>query len=104
MDSQLHIHLSGKIRPFLMLGLTDAIERSLCWAHQYNVLQVYMLTTRRDVIAGLGSILLDCSLGCNRPKAEPVTILFMELGTRWLQRQHLSERALQQFESETGSG
>jgi trehalose/maltose transport system substrate-binding protein len=61
-----------------------------------------MLTTRRDVIAGLGSILLDCGLGCHRPKPEPVTILFMDPGTRWLQRQHLSEKALQQFESETG--
>jgi trehalose/maltose transport system substrate-binding protein len=61
-----------------------------------------MLTTRRDLIAGLGSILLDCSLGCHRPKGEPVTILFMEPGTRWLQRQHLAEEALQQFESETG--
>jgi trehalose/maltose transport system substrate-binding protein len=60
-----------------------------------------MLTTRRDAIAGLGSILLDCSLGCHRSKAEPVTILFMEPGTRWLQRQHLSEKTLQQFESET---
>ena len=63
-----------------------------------------MLTTRRDVIAGLGSILLDCSLGCHRAKQEPVTIIFMDpesLDDR-LQRQHLSEKALRQFESETG--
>lgn len=46
-----------------------------------------MLATRRDVIAGLGSILLDCGLGCNRPKPEPVIILIMDPGTRWLQRQ-----------------
>jgi trehalose/maltose transport system substrate-binding protein len=31
-----------------------------------------------------------------------VTILFMDPGTRWLQRQQLSEKALRQFESETG--
>jgi trehalose/maltose transport system substrate-binding protein len=63
-----------------------------------------MLTTRRDVIAGLYSILLDCCLGCHRTKPEPVTILFMDpesLDDR-LQRQHLSEKALRQFESETG--
>jgi trehalose/maltose transport system substrate-binding protein len=61
-----------------------------------------MLPTRRNVIAGLGSILLDCASGCHRAKPEPVTILFMDPGTRWLQRQHLSEKALRQFESETG--
>jgi trehalose/maltose transport system substrate-binding protein len=61
-----------------------------------------MHTTRRDAIAGLGSILLDSCLGCHRPKPEPVTILFMDPGTRWLQRQHLSEKTLRQFESETG--
>ena len=61
-----------------------------------------MLTTRRNVITGLGSTLLDCCLGCHRATPEPVTILFMEPGTRWLQRQYLSERALQQFDSETG--
>jgi trehalose/maltose transport system substrate-binding protein len=63
-----------------------------------------MHTTRRDVIAGLGSILLDCCLGCHRAKPEPVTIMFMDpesLDDR-LQRQHLSEKALRQFESETG--
>jgi trehalose/maltose transport system substrate-binding protein len=61
-----------------------------------------MLATRRDVIAGLCSILIDCCSGCHRGKPEPVTILFMDPGTRWLQRQHLSEKALRQFESETG--
>jgi trehalose/maltose transport system substrate-binding protein len=61
-----------------------------------------MFTTRRNAIAGLGSILLDCCSGCHRGKQEPVTILFMDPGTRWLQRQHLSEEALRQFESETG--
>jgi trehalose/maltose transport system substrate-binding protein len=63
-----------------------------------------MDTTRRDVIAGLGSILFDCCLGCHRAKPEPVTIMFMDpesLDDR-LQRQHLSEKALRQFESETG--
>jgi trehalose/maltose transport system substrate-binding protein len=63
-----------------------------------------MHTTRRDVIAGLGSILLDRGLGCHRAKPEPVTIMFMDpesLDDR-LQRQHLSEKALRQFESETG--
>jgi trehalose/maltose transport system substrate-binding protein len=62
-----------------------------------------MLTTRRGVIAGLSSILLDCSLGCRRPKREPVTIMFMDpesLDER-LQRKQLSEEALRQFESET---
>lgn len=61
-----------------------------------------MFTTRRNVIAGLGSILLDCCSGCHRSKSEPVTILFMDPGTRWLQRQHLFEMALRQFESNTG--
>ena len=61
-----------------------------------------MLATRRNVIAGLCSILFDCCSGCHRGKPEPVTILFMDPGTRWLQRQHLSEKALRQFESETG--
>jgi hypothetical protein len=63
-----------------------------------------MHTTRRDLIAGLGSILLDCCLGCHGAKPEPVTIMFMDpesLDDR-LQRQHLSEKALRQFESETG--
>src|ERR1700760_3368270 len=65
---------------------------------------VYMLTTRRHVIAGLSSILLDCCSGCHRTNLEPVTIMFMDpesLDDR-LQRQHLSEKALRQFESETG--
>src|SRR6201993_262804 len=61
-----------------------------------------MLPTRRTMIAGLGSILFDCASGCHRGKPEPVTILFMDPGTRWLQRQHLSEKALRQFENETG--
>jgi trehalose/maltose transport system substrate-binding protein len=61
-----------------------------------------MFTTRRNAIAGLGSILLDCCSGCHRGKPEPVTLLFMDPGTRWLQRQHLSEKALRQFESDTG--
>jgi trehalose/maltose transport system substrate-binding protein len=63
-----------------------------------------MHTTRRNVIAGLGSILLDFCFGCHRAKPEPVTIMFLDpesLDDR-LQRQHLSERALRQFESETG--
>jgi trehalose/maltose transport system substrate-binding protein len=61
-----------------------------------------MFTTRRNAIAGMGSILLDSCLGCHRAKPDPVTILFVDPGTRWLQRQHLSETALRQFESETG--
>jgi trehalose/maltose transport system substrate-binding protein len=61
-----------------------------------------MFTTRRNAIAGLGSILLDCCSGCHRGKREPVTILFMDPGTRWLRRHHLVEEALHQFESETG--
>ncbi|WP_130423983.1 extracellular solute-binding protein [Edaphobacter modestus] len=63
-----------------------------------------MHTTRRNMIAGLGSSLLDCCLGCHRAKPEPVTIMFIDpesLDDR-LQRQHLSEKALRQFESETG--
>src|SRR6266702_7917607 len=63
-----------------------------------------MFTTRRNAIAGLGSILLDFCSGCHRAKPEPVTIMFMDpesLDDR-LQRQHLSEKALRQFESETG--
>ena len=63
-----------------------------------------MHTTRRDAIAGLGSILLDSCMGCHRAKPEPVTIMFMDpeaLDDR-LQRQRLSESALRQFESETG--
>lgn len=63
-----------------------------------------MHTTRRDVIAGLGSILFGCCSGCHRAEPEPVTIMFMDpesLDDR-LQRQHLSEKALRQFESETG--
>jgi trehalose/maltose transport system substrate-binding protein len=62
-----------------------------------------MLVTRRNVIAGLGSILLDCSFGCRRPQPEPVTIIFMDpesLDER-LQRKRLSEEVLRQFESET---
>jgi trehalose/maltose transport system substrate-binding protein len=63
-----------------------------------------MLTTRRKVIAGLGSISLDCLLGCHRAKSEHVTIMFVD--PEWLddrpQRRHLSEEALRQFESETG--
>jgi hypothetical protein len=62
-----------------------------------------MFTTRRNALAGLGSILIDCCIGCHRGKPEPVTILFMDPGTRWLQRQHLSELALRQFEIETGT-
>jgi trehalose/maltose transport system substrate-binding protein len=61
-----------------------------------------MFTTRRNAIAGLGSILLGCCSGCHRGKKEQVTLLFMDPGTRWLQRQHLSEKALRQFESDTG--
>ena len=61
-----------------------------------------MFTTRRNAIAGLGSILLNCCSGCHRGKPEPVTILFMDPGTRWLQRKHLAEKTLRQFESETG--
>jgi trehalose/maltose transport system substrate-binding protein len=61
-----------------------------------------MFTTRRNAIAGLGSVLLSCCSGCHRGRPEPVTILFMDPGTRWLQRQHLSEEPLRQFESETG--
>ncbi len=61
-----------------------------------------MFTTRRNAIAGMGSILLDSCLGCHRAKPEPVTVLFMDPGTRWLQRQHLSEKVLRQFESDTG--
>ncbi len=61
-----------------------------------------MVTTRRNAIAGLGSILIDCCSGCHRGKPEPATLLFMDPGTRWLQRQHLSEKALRQFEIETG--
>jgi trehalose/maltose transport system substrate-binding protein len=63
-----------------------------------------VILNRRDVIAGLGSILLDSCLGCHRAKPEPVTIMFMDpesLDDR-LRRQHLSETALRQFESETG--
>ena len=63
-----------------------------------------MFTTRRNAIAGLGSILLDCCSGCHRGKPEPVTLLFMDPGTRWLQRQHLSEEVLRQFKSDTGIG
>jgi trehalose/maltose transport system substrate-binding protein len=71
----------------------------------HNVLMTNMLVTRRDVIAGLGSILLDCGLGCHRPKPEPVTIMFIdpESVDEQLQRKHLSEKALRQFESETGT-
>jgi trehalose/maltose transport system substrate-binding protein len=63
-----------------------------------------MHTTRRGVIAGLGSILLDYCLGCHRAKPEPVTIMFIdpESVDEQLQRRHLSEEALRQFESETG--
>ncbi|WP_051978986.1 extracellular solute-binding protein [Edaphobacter aggregans] len=63
-----------------------------------------MLKTRRNVIAGLGSILLDCASGCHRAKPEPVTIMFMD--PEWShdrsQRSFLSEGVLRQFEKETG--
>jgi len=63
-----------------------------------------MFTTRRDVIAGLGSILLECCSGCHRANSEPVTIIFMDPESldEQLQRKHLSEEVLRQFESETG--
>ena len=63
-----------------------------------------MFTTRRDVIAGLGSILLECCSGCHRPNSEPVTIIFMDPESldEQLQRKHLSEEVLREFESETG--
>jgi trehalose/maltose transport system substrate-binding protein len=63
-----------------------------------------MPTTRRDAIAGLGLILLDCCLGCHRSKPKPVTIMFMDPESldEQLQRRHLSEEALRQFENETG--
>lgn len=61
-----------------------------------------MLTTRRSALAGLGSVVLDSCLGCQRATPESVTLLFMDPGTRWLQRQQLSEQPLRQFESETG--
>src|ERR1700733_15535025 len=38
-----------------------------------------MLATRRNVIAGLCSILIDCCSGCHRGKPEPVTILLGDL-------------------------
>lgn len=58
--------------------------------------KLQLLPTRRDVIAGLGSILLDSCLACHRAKPEPVSIMFMDpesLDDR-LQRQHSSEKAL----------
>lgn len=63
-----------------------------------------MFTTRRDAIAGLGSILLGSCVGCHRSKPEPVTIMFMdpESVDEQLQRRHLSEETLRQFENETG--
>jgi trehalose/maltose transport system substrate-binding protein len=63
-----------------------------------------MFTTRRNAIAGLGSILLDCCSGCHRGQPKPVTIMFMD--PEWShdrsQRSLLSAEALRQFESETG--
>jgi hypothetical protein len=63
-----------------------------------------MLPTRRDVIAGLCSTLLEWLPGCNRAKPEPVTITYMD--PEWShdrsQRRFLSEGVLRQFEKETG--
>ena len=63
-----------------------------------------MFTTRRNAIAGLGSILLDCCLGCRRAKPEPVTITYMD--PEWShdrsQRSLLTEAVLRQFENESG--
>jgi trehalose/maltose transport system substrate-binding protein len=63
-----------------------------------------MFATRRNVIAGLSSILLDVCWGCRSADPEPVTVMFMD--PEWLddrpQRRHLSEEALRQFEIETG--
>ena len=61
-----------------------------------------MFTTRRDMITGLGSILLGCCSGCHRADSETATLIFMDpesLDER-LQRKHLSEEVLRQFESE----
>jgi hypothetical protein len=54
-----------------------------------------MLAIRRQVIAALCSILLDCCSGCHRDKPEPVTILFMDPGTRcrWEQASCFGSRA-----------
>jgi predicted Fe-S protein YdhL (DUF1289 family) len=51
-----------------------------------------MITTRRNVIAGLGSILIGCCAGCHRGKQEPVTILFMDAGTRSDVRRRVRKR------------
>jgi trehalose/maltose transport system substrate-binding protein len=61
-----------------------------------------MFTTRRNAIAGLGSILIDCCSGCHRGEPEPVTLLFVDPRSLWQQRRHLSGKGLRQFESETG--
>jgi trehalose/maltose transport system substrate-binding protein len=63
-----------------------------------------MLPTRRDVIAGLCSTLLEGLQGCYRAKPEPVAITYMdpEWSNDRTQRSLLSEGALRQFESETG--
>ena len=65
---------------------------------------VYMFPTRREVIAGLCSTLLECLPGCNRAKPEPVTITYMD--PEWShdrsQRRFFSEGVLRQFEKETG--
>jgi len=63
-----------------------------------------MLPTRRDVVAGLCSTLLECLPGCDRANPEPVTITYMD--PEWShdrsQRRFFSEGALRQFEKETG--
>jgi trehalose/maltose transport system substrate-binding protein len=63
-----------------------------------------MLPTRREVIAGLCSTLLEWLPGCNRANPEPVTITYMD--PEWShdrsQRRFLSEGVLRQFEEETG--
>jgi trehalose/maltose transport system substrate-binding protein len=63
-----------------------------------------MFRTRREVIAGLCSTLLEWLPGCNRAKPEPVTITYMD--PEWShdrsQRRFNSEGVLRQFEKETG--
>jgi trehalose/maltose transport system substrate-binding protein len=63
-----------------------------------------MLPTRRDVIAGLCSTLLEWLPGCNRATPKPVTITYMD--PEWShdrsQRRFNSEGLLRQFEKETG--
>jgi trehalose/maltose transport system substrate-binding protein len=65
---------------------------------------VSMFPTRREVIAGLCSTLLECLPGCNRAKPETVTITYMD--PEWShdrsQRRFFSEEVLRQFEKETG--